>query len=109
MSILHFMIAFFHQHPCAYLMRTYTTQHNTGTDNEDGDDEGDNESEEKMLRTQTVDDFLTLLEKPKLPQVLAQVRTHCHTCTWTHSHAPTHTGTHSHSYSYHKTTLSMVM
>ena len=46
----------------------------TGTDNEDGDDVGD-DSEEKMLRTQTVDDFLVLLEKPKLPQVLAQVRT----------------------------------
>lgn len=63
------------------------TQHNTGTDNEDGDDEGDNESEEKVLRTQTVDDFLTLLEKPKLPQVLAQVRTHSHS----DMHALTHT------------------
>ena len=62
------------------------TQHCTGTDNEDGDDEGDKESEEKMLRTQTVDDFLMLLEKPKLPQVLAQVRKH--TCN--HSHALTH-------------------
>lgn len=50
-------------------LRTYT-----GTDSEDGDDVGD-DSEEKMLRTQTVDDFLVLLEKPKLPQVLAQVRT----------------------------------
>jgi hypothetical protein len=74
-------------------------QHNTGTDNEDGDDEGDSESEEKMLRTQTVDDFLTLLEKPKLPQVLAQVHTHCHTCTVTHMHCHTHAQTHMHMHS----------
>lgn len=56
-------------------LRTYT-----GTDNEDGDDVG-NDSEEKMLRTQTVDDFLVLLEKPKLPQVLAQVRTYLTCCS----------------------------
>ena len=30
MSILHFLIALFFQHPCAYLVRTYTTQHRYG-------------------------------------------------------------------------------
>ena len=66
-------------------MRTYT-----GTDSEDGDDDGE-DSEEKMLRTQTVDDFLVLLEKPKLTQVLAQVRTTLHFnalhCTVLHGNA----------------------
>jgi hypothetical protein len=44
-----------------------------GTDRGEDDEEVHDESEEEMLRTQTVDDFLVLLEKPSLPQVLAQV------------------------------------
>ena len=43
-------------------------------DDEDDEDIGD-AGEEDMLRTQTVEDFLVLLDKPRLPEVLAQVCT----------------------------------
>ena len=43
-------------------------------DDEDDEDIGD-AGEEDMLRTQTVEDFLVLLVKPRLPEVLAQVCT----------------------------------
>lgn len=41
---------------------------------DDGDDDGDNESENRdnELRTNAVENFLDLMEKPKLPEILAQ-------------------------------------
>ena len=45
-----------------------------GTD-EDEEEIGET-GEEDMLRAQTVEDFLGLLDKPKLPEVLAQVSTY---------------------------------